>query len=103
MDNRVSVTRELPRSDPALWAKISADYARGSGEDSDSDDELLGMPDLVDEAELSDAPASDDEDASSIMYNNEADFGDDSGMRPADLMEHILAPREQPSTAPAIG
>ncbi|VDB96549.1 unnamed protein product [Peniophora sp. CBMAI 1063] len=97
----LKAVRDLPRSDPALWAKISADYARSTGEDSD--DELSGMPDLVEESELSDASVSDGENESTVVYDDQVDLGDDSGMEPADLMAHIFAPREQSDTTPAVG
>lgn len=85
----LKVVRELPRVDPDLWAKISTDYTRGGGDESD--DDLADMPDLGKESDFSDTkpvPVTDDE--SVIVYDNDVDIVDESVMKPADLMARIV-------------
>ncbi|KAI0070338.1 hypothetical protein K474DRAFT_1608898 [Panus rudis PR-1116 ss-1] len=55
------IIRDLPRTDPTLWNKVSADYAP-------------------------DGP---------IVYDENADLGNDTALEPADLMLSILSPPQR--------
>lgn len=86
--------RELPRTDPALWERISRPPSTDLDEsDSDSDDDASSQ-------------TGDDDDGSSGLeddpFRDDDEFDDDSWMEPAQLMAQILDTEiESPSVASA--
>lgn len=84
--------RELPRTDPALWERISRPPSTDLDESDSEDDETDGagsqLEDDDDHAGLEDDPFRDDD-----------DFDDDSWMEPAQLMAQILHTEIESSSA----
>ncbi|VDC04887.1 unnamed protein product [Peniophora sp. CBMAI 1063] len=88
--------RELPCTDPELYAQVADKHARGAGEMIiDDEDDLASSESDLEEAcpfEFDDLAADSESEADAVpAYDEDAEFDDDTALEPADLMATILA------------